>query len=175
MNDVWITGDGDAVRVKDMTNSHLCNALRWLERTTFQNCGGSMDETESFWVEEIEGTDHQMYPIMVAEARKRRLIWNKEEDKRARKRATKIVQQYEQATKQQATKQQCIELRLYAVTWETEKRVHFGSVKETRTEIIVAPNADTAKNTILNTYGWKKNVVTVREVGRYSVPVTTAL
>ena len=170
MNDVWITGDGDAVRVKDMTDRHLSNTLRWLERSTFQDCTGDMGGSDTFNVEEIEGTDHQIYPIMVAEARKRGLIWNEKEARRVKQEIVEMQRRHEMTKKEQ-----CVELRQYAVTWETGKRGNFSTVKETRTEIIVAPNADTAKNIILNTYGWEKNVVTVREVGRYSVPVTTAL
>jgi len=88
---VWTTKAGEKVRVCDMTDSHLVNTIRWLQRAEFANGfalaslpgpnGEHAQDAHDEWIRELaEREPGDVWPIyddMVEEARERGLRWEK--------------------------------------------------------------------------------------------------
>lgn len=84
----WTTKEGVKIRIKDMTDGHLVNTIRMLERVHASNIEMAMweyatvqGEMAQYYMEQAidemfkESCDHPLYGDMVEEAEKRKLDW----------------------------------------------------------------------------------------------------
>ena len=68
--DVWTTSDGRDVRICDMDDRHLINTIKYLERTDIFLDGGDIEDP---WGDMISGTEHDLYPVLCDERKRRGL------------------------------------------------------------------------------------------------------
>ena len=68
--DVWTTQNGRNVRICDMTDTHLINTIEYLERSDI--FVGNVD-IEDPWGDMISGTEHDLYPVLCDERKRRGL------------------------------------------------------------------------------------------------------
>jgi len=70
----WVTQEGEKILIWDLTDQHLNNLIKWLERTVFP-CGSYGDgDSEEMYYEEECGTDLPIYPLLRYE-QARRVRW----------------------------------------------------------------------------------------------------
>jgi len=71
----WTTADGRKVKIPDMTDDHLLNAIRYVERRatkSFMLIMG-MDTLDTYTVEQVAGDFCSLYASMLKEIKKRKL------------------------------------------------------------------------------------------------------
>lgn len=71
---IWICADGTDIRICDMADSHLQNAIRMLDREYAQGCiTGCGYDVDGYEVS-FDPHEHPLYDEMVAEAIHRRIL-----------------------------------------------------------------------------------------------------
>ena len=85
MEKIWTTSSGDDIKIKDMTNSHLVNTIKMLNRTAEDGRNVVMssgyfgdDNFTTGDTEWLQGKDYldsiEEYPWLIEEAKKRNLL-----------------------------------------------------------------------------------------------------
>lgn len=79
---VHVSSDGTRTKIKDMSNRHLLNTVRWIERqaqTGHRFVPGGGSDPDEMWLDEevlfgAEALEFLRYNVYVAEARRRELM-----------------------------------------------------------------------------------------------------